>query len=90
MALGAFEGAPSIPAVALMARELTLVGSMCYAHDRRVGDFARALEVLSRHRDVLGELITHRFSLDQVRQAFDAAADKRAGAIKVLVMPGGA
>ena len=88
--LGAFEGAPSIPAVALMARELTLVGSMCYAHDRRVGDFALALEVLGRHRDVLGELITHRFSLDQVRQAFDAAADKRAGAIKVLVMPGGA
>ena len=60
--------------VALMARELTLVGSMCYAHDRRVGDFARALEVLSRHRDVLGELITHRFSLDQVRQALEVQA----------------
>ena len=64
--LGAFDGTPSIPAVALMARELTLVGSMCYARDRRVGDFALALEVLGRHRDVLAELITHQFSLDQV------------------------
>lgn len=85
--LGAFEGTPSIPAVALMARELTLVGSMCYARDRRVGDFALALEVLGRHRGVLSDLITHRFSLDQVQQAFEAAADKKAGAIKVLVIP---
>lgn len=87
--LGAFEGTPSIPATALMARELTLVGSMCYARDRRVGDFALALDVLGRHRGLLSELITHRFSLDQVSQAFDTAADKKAGAIKVLVIPGG-
>ena len=87
--LGAFGGTPPIPAVTLMARELTLVGSMCYAHDRRVGDFDLALETLLRHRDVLSELITHRFSLDQVSHAFAAAADKKAGAIKVHIMPGG-
>ena len=58
---------------------------MCYAHDRRVGDFALALEVLGRHRDVLGELITHRFSLDQVRQAFDP--DFRFGCSTVSLEP---
>ena len=87
--LGAFEGAPSIPALALVMRELTLVGSFCYARDRRVGEFALTTELLLRHRDVLAELITHRFSLDQVREAFDAAGDRKSGAIKVQVMPGG-
>jgi L-iditol 2-dehydrogenase len=86
--VGVFEGAPSIPGLGFLGKELTLRGSNCYAHDGRVGDFGLATELVARHRDLLPELISHRFGLDQVVEAFAAAADKSAGAIKVQVMPG--
>lgn len=41
-----------------------------------------------QHRD-LGSLVTHRFPLDEINGAFDAAGDKRSGSIKVHVLPGG-
>jgi L-iditol 2-dehydrogenase len=86
--VGVFEGSPSIPGLAFLGKELTLRGSNCYAHDGRVGDFGLATELVARHRDLLPELVSHRFALDQVVEAFAAAADKSAGAIKVQVMPG--
>lgn len=86
--VGVFEDSPSIPGLGFMAKELTLRGSNCYAHDGRVGDFRLATELVDRHRDLLPDLISHRFALDQVAEAFAAAADKSAGAIKVQVIPG--
>ena len=86
--VGVFEGSPCIPGLGFMSKELTLRGSNCYAHDGRVGDFGLATELVARHRDLLPELISHRFALDQIAEAFAAAADKSAGAIKVQVTPG--
>jgi L-iditol 2-dehydrogenase len=86
--VGVFEGSPSIPGLGFLGKELTLRGSNCYAHDGRVGDFGLATELVARHRDLLPELVSHRFGLDQVVEAFAAAADKSTGAIKVQVMPG--
>jgi threonine dehydrogenase-like Zn-dependent dehydrogenase len=85
--LGVFDGAPRIPAFEFASRELNLVGSYCYAHDARVGDFAYATALLAKHRDALAPLVTHRFKLDQVTQAYAAAADKRSGSIKVQIEP---
>jgi L-iditol 2-dehydrogenase len=86
--VGVFEGSPSLPGLGFLGKELTLRGSNCYAHDGRVGDFGLATELVARHRDLLPDLISHRFALDQVADAFAAAADKSAGAIKIQVMPG--
>lgn len=86
--LGIFDKKASLPGMEFAVRELTLTGSSCYANDSEVGDFAMATALVRRHRDVLAELVSHRFSLDQVRQAFHTAMDKSAGAIKVQVMPG--
>ncbi len=85
--LGIFDGAAGIGAFEFASRELTLVGSYCYAHDARVGDFAYGTTLLAKHRDVLGALVTHRFKLDQITQAYAAAADKRSGSIKVQIEP---
>ena len=87
--LGVFEGAPALPALNITARELTMVGSNCYAKDGRVGDFGLATEQVVDHSELLKELVTHRFPLDQVGAAFAAAGDKSAGTIKVQVMPAG-
>jgi|TARA_B100000315_G_scaffold173231_1_gene161652 threonine dehydrogenase-like Zn-dependent dehydrogenase len=85
--LGAFTGAPPIPALMVMAKELHLVGSSCYAHDTPEGDFALATQLAQRHQDDLVALVTHTFALDQVAAAFATAEDKGTGSIKIHVRP---
>ena len=70
-----------------LTQKLTLVGSYCYARDARVGDFAYATTLLSKYRSQLPELVTHRFKLDEVSRAFEAAGDKKSGSIKVQIEP---
>jgi L-iditol 2-dehydrogenase len=86
--LGIFDDSPSIPGLDFAVRELTLVGSSCYGRENPVSDFALAARLVSDHRDTLSELVSHRFSLDQVTKAFATAADKSSGAIKVEIIPG--
>ncbi len=85
--LGVFEGSPRIPGLPFADRELTLVGSYCYARDARVGDFAHATTLLSKFQSALPQLVTHRFKLDEVSRAYAAAADKSSGSIKVQIEP---
>ena len=85
--LGVFEGSPGIPGLTFAERELTLVGSYCYARDARVGDFALATSLLWKYRTELPELVTHRFKLDEVASAYAAAGDRKSGSIKVQIEP---
>jgi threonine dehydrogenase-like Zn-dependent dehydrogenase len=55
-----------------------------------VPEYQIALDLLAAGRIKAAPLITHRYPLAQIKQAFAAADDKRAsGAIKVLVLPAG-
>ncbi len=85
--LGVFEGSPRIPGLGFFYGELTLVASNCYAHDAPIGDFALATRLVARHASALSPLVTHRFSLDEVAEAYATAADKKRGAIKVHIRP---
>lgn len=85
--LGVFDGSPALPGLPFAQRELTLVGSYCYAHDARVGDFAQATTMVAQYRDLLADLVTHRFKLDEVTRAYATAADKQSGSIKVQIEP---
>jgi threonine dehydrogenase-like Zn-dependent dehydrogenase len=69
------------------AKELVLVGSQTHGHHggSRVIDEAAAL--VGRVPELSAALITHRFPLDQAAQAFATAADRAAGAIKVVLEP---
>lgn len=87
--LGVFEGNALLPALDAATREIRIVGSNCYSrvdHDR---DFVAGLGLLADHRDAVASLVTHRFALDQVNEAFGTAADKATGSIKVVIRPGG-
>jgi L-iditol 2-dehydrogenase len=85
--LGVFDGAPALPGLPFAQHELTLVGSYCYAHDARVGDFAYATRLIAKHADPIAALVTHRFKLDEVARAYATAADKASRSIKVQIEP---
>ena len=85
--LGVFEGDTPLPGLDFSTKELTLVGSNCYARAGMRTDFDIAISVLARHLDQVRSIVTHRFALDEVNDAFRAAADKSSQSIKVAITP---
>ena len=72
----------------LLGREITMVGAVTYAAPGgRAPDYQQALEVLTGCSEEARSLITHRFGLDEVNQAFDTALDKASLSIKVHLTP---
>jgi|TARA_Y100000310_G_scaffold315557_2_gene366259 L-iditol 2-dehydrogenase len=85
-------GVFSIPTVPinplhLALREVEIIGSMTYAATDGRADYEIALNVLSDCADVARSLVTHRFQLDDVQQAFETAMDKSTQSIKVHLNP---
>ena len=77
----------ALPGVPVMMKELTLVGCMCYDCGHGGHEFAQAAEVLAADPEIAATVVTHRFPLDDVREAFRVAQDRGSGAIKVVVEP---
>jgi threonine dehydrogenase-like Zn-dependent dehydrogenase len=71
-----------------MARELTFAFVWSHGSWRGRSEFERALDHVAAERISLAPLVTHRFALVDIRDAFAAALDRRrSGAVKVLVTP---
>ncbi len=85
--LGVFTAPPSLAALALVSKEVRLIGSLTYGRAGPRTDFEVALQLLERRRDEAAQLITHRFALDEIQRGFEAASDKAGGAIKVSIAP---
>lgn len=83
--LGVFTGEAVLPGLDFSTKELTMVGSNCYGMGAVRSDFAVAVELLGQHWQELEPLVTHTFALDEVNAAFDAAADKASGSLKVHI-----
>jgi len=85
--LGVFFGSVALDALPLLLKEVSVAWSYCYAHGEERADFADALRVIGDERERLTRVLTHAVPLDDVASAFALAADRRAGAIKVSVIP---
>jgi L-iditol 2-dehydrogenase len=83
--LGVFTGQPQINAIALMLKEIRLIGSIMYGRHGRRADFDVAIEVLRRHHEGLAGLITHHFPLARIADGYRTAADKHQKSIKVTI-----
>jgi threonine dehydrogenase-like Zn-dependent dehydrogenase len=66
----------------LVTRNLAVVGSL-----GSPGVWERTIALLAAGRLDPLPIITHRFPLDQVAQAFGVVADRATGAVKAMVMP---
>jgi threonine dehydrogenase-like Zn-dependent dehydrogenase len=85
--LGVFDAPVPFPAFDCSLKEARLVGSNCYSRTHARPDFAIAVDLLAQHADLIRQLVTHRFPLDEVNEAFATAADKSTGSIKVTIVP---
>jgi threonine dehydrogenase-like Zn-dependent dehydrogenase len=87
--LGIFDRDTRLPGLDFSTKELRLVGSNCYARAGARSDFDVAVSLLDRHVDLVRSIVTHRFELDEVNDAFRTAADKTSQPIKVSIQPSG-
>jgi L-iditol 2-dehydrogenase len=87
--LGIFTTMPMLNALLLVVKEVRLVGSMTYGRFGTRADFDVALQLLAAEPERFRQLITHRFPLTEIGQAFEIAGNKHAGSIKVAIRPEG-
>jgi 2-desacetyl-2-hydroxyethyl bacteriochlorophyllide A dehydrogenase len=85
--LGLFDATQQIDARRAVLTELRLAFPVAYGSSRGLDDFQIALAILSQSHARLERLVTHSFELADVGAAFATAADKRTGAVRVIVQP---
>jgi threonine dehydrogenase-like Zn-dependent dehydrogenase len=87
IALAAMYGAGATIGVGLALKEISLVPAFTYGHHQSRREFDAAVDILAARPEIADAMITHRFSLDDAPDAFAVAADRAAGAIKVVLEP---
>jgi threonine dehydrogenase-like Zn-dependent dehydrogenase len=85
---GLFEDTPKFDVLTMLMKEVRIVASMVYNRRGPASDFDTALEILAARGADLRPLVTHTFALADAQRAFETAADKKSGAIKVMLAPG--
>jgi threonine dehydrogenase-like Zn-dependent dehydrogenase len=87
IALAAMYGDGATIGVPLAMKEVSIVPAFTYGHHESRREFDLAVDVLAADSQIARTMITHRFPLEDARHAFAVAADRGAGAIKVVLEP---
>ena len=83
--LGVFYGEHSIDWTGPVLKEQTIQGSICSGIINGQHDFETAVEILSRPDCNLSQIVTHKYSLEEIDIGFKTAYDKSSGSIKVQI-----
>ncbi|MEH6519336.1 MAG: alcohol dehydrogenase catalytic domain-containing protein [Halioglobus sp.] len=75
---------PTLTPFEFCAKEVELVASMMYKCKSPNRSFDTAAKLLLENPYIANAMVTHRFPLEASDEAFAAAADRRAGAVKVV------
>ncbi|MBT4520838.1 MAG: zinc-binding dehydrogenase, partial [Halieaceae bacterium] len=76
-----------LPAFEVSMKNLTIVASCMYSQSSLSRDVDVAAQLMGRYPNIAKALITHRIPLEAAVEAFSVAADRKAGAIKVVLEP---
>jgi len=68
-------------------REVSITFPICYGVIDGRHDFEVAIEIIASGRVRIDGMVTHRFPLEQAAAAFQTAADKSSGSLKVHIRP---
>lgn len=84
--LGVYSGKLTIPLDAFAAGlgDYNIVTTLCPGGKERM---RRLINVIQSHRVNLKPLVTHRFKLDQIEEAYELFSNQRDGVIKVAITP---
>ena len=86
-AFGLFDEPQEINTRLASMKELRIFFPITYGTIDGVHDFEVAIEMLTTTDLPFGSLVTHEFALDEISEAFATAADKKSGALRVVVKP---
>ncbi len=81
--LGVFEEDVSVNMGLVQDKELSMLGTLMYTDS----DYAEAIRLLDANPGAVRQLITHRYDLDQIDDAFQFLASRPSEAIKVIIRP---
>ena len=76
-----------VPAFDLCLREIRIIPASMYGRGDEGRDIDASALLLGTRPDIAKTLITHRFPLDAVAEAFATATDRSSGSIKVVLEP---
>jgi threonine dehydrogenase-like Zn-dependent dehydrogenase len=86
--LGSYwDGSVEMPGLAIGMKEITIVPAVMYGRVGPSRDIDVAATILAQRPELPEIIVTHRFPLDAAVEAFGVAADRSAGAIKVVLEP---
>ncbi len=77
----------ALPAFEVSMKGLKIYASFLYGRQGLVRDVEMAAQLMAQRPELPGILITHRLPLEAAAEAFDIAANRKAGAIKVVLEP---
>ncbi len=70
-----------------LTRFWTMQPAIHFSYGAAPRDMEEALELIRTRKVVVDDLVTHRFRLDQISEAFDLVANPRDNSLKVIVEP---
>ena len=87
VSLGVYMTTMPIPGLVSLNKELTYINSIAYGRHDGVRDVEEVASMLAAKPEIAQTIITHRYPIEDAQQAFRVAAERNAGAIKVVIEP---
>jgi 2-desacetyl-2-hydroxyethyl bacteriochlorophyllide A dehydrogenase len=87
VSLGVYTETMPVPGVMSLTKELSYINSMAYGRHGEAREVEEVASMLADNPQIAKTVITHRYPIDDAREAFRVAADRSAGAIKVVIEP---
>lgn len=83
--LGGFRRPITMDWLAPLLKEQSVIFSSCYSIMHGQHDYELAIDILASGRAHLKQIVTHKYSLEQIGEGFATAYDKKTGSIKVQI-----